>query len=249
MEPLTAVQLLNAWERGADQNPIERALTLLAAASPDEKRESLAQLPIGTRDAMLLTLRERTFGPQLVSVASCPNCGERLELAFDIAGIRSSGTRTGGESEEEAPIITSSVAGEMLAFRLPNSADLLAIGETRDVASARRALLESCLLGGSARHDHEPREWPEAFTDQVSARMAEADPQANVQVALACPNCGHAWQETFDIGSFFWTESDAWARRLLSEVHALASAYGWRETEILALGPRRRQAYLELIGA
>jgi hypothetical protein len=35
----------------------------------------------------------------------------------------------------------------------------------------------------------------------------------------------------------------------LRDVHELASAYGWRESEILALSPQRRQAYLELVRA
>ena len=78
--------------------------------------------------------------------------------------------------------------------------------------------------------------------------MAAADPQADVELALSCPACGHAWPAAFDIASFLWTEVDAWARVLLHEIHALASAYGWREADILALSPRRRRAYLELIG-
>jgi len=82
----------------------------------------------------------------------------------------------------------------------------------------------------------------------VADRMAAADPQGDVELALTCPACGHAWPAAFDIASFFWTEVDAWARVLLHEIHALASAYGWREVDILALTPWRRRAYLELIG-
>ena len=38
-----------------------------------------------------------------------------------------------------------------------------------------------------------------------------------------------------------------WAGRMLLDIHALARAYGWSESDILALPPRRRQAYLELV--
>ena len=78
-------------------------------------------------------------------------------------------------------------------------------------------------------------------------QMAEVDPQANLQLDLSCPACGHRWQVLFDIGSFFWSELNAWAQRLLAEVHVLASAYGWREADILNLSPSRRQFYLGLI--
>ena len=79
--------------------------------------------------------------------------------------------------------------------------------------------------------------------------MAEVDPQADVQMDLTCPACGHQWQALFDIESFFWREISAWANRILREVHALASAYGWRESDILSMSTWRRQTYLNLIGA
>jgi hypothetical protein len=63
---------------------------------------------------------------------------------------------------------------------------------------------------------------------------------------FACPSCGHEWQSLFDIAAFFWAEIAAQARRLLREVHQLASAYGWREADILAMSARRRRAYLEM---
>jgi hypothetical protein len=78
--------------------------------------------------------------------------------------------------------------------------------------------------------------------------MGEADPQAEVQLALACPACRHQWQVSFDIVSYFWSEINARSQRLLWEVHALASAYGWREADILAISPQRRQFYLEMVG-
>ena len=83
---------------------------------------------------------------------------------------------------------------------------------------------------------------------KIIDQMALADPQADVQLNLSCPACNHHWQSVFDIVSFFWSEIHAWAQRTLREIHALASAYGWREADILALSPRRRQLYLEMIG-
>lgn len=78
--------------------------------------------------------------------------------------------------------------------------------------------------------------------------MAEAEPQADVQLALACPACGHRWLATFDVVSYFWSEVNAWAYRVLGEVHTLAFAYCWREEDILAMSPWRRRVYLEMVG-
>jgi hypothetical protein len=53
----------------------------------------------------------------------------------------------------------------------------------------------------------------------------------------------------FDIASYFWDEINAWANRILREVHILASRYGWSERDILALSPWRRQFYLDMVNA
>jgi hypothetical protein len=76
--------------------------------------------------------------------------------------------------------------------------------------------------------------------------MAEADPLAEVLVDHSCSACGGAFTADLDVGSFVWAELQARARRLMKEVDLLARAYGWTETEVLALSERRRAAYLEL---
>ena len=81
----------------------------------------------------------------------------------------------------------------------------------------------------------------------VVAAMAVADAMLDPTLTLRCEACGGEWCEVFDIGTFFWAELEARARRLIGEVHELASAYGWSEPEILALGRRRREQYLELV--
>ena len=79
--------------------------------------------------------------------------------------------------------------------------------------------------------------------------LSAADPLADVQLAVTCGECGRHWDTTFDIASFLWTEICAAVERLLGDVHVLARAYGWSEAEVLAVGPRRRQYYLQAVGA
>jgi hypothetical protein len=64
---------------------------------------------------------------------------------------------------------------------------------------------------------------------------------------LKCPVCSDEWNAAFDIESFFWIEINAWAARILGEVHILASAYGWSEQEILRVSAWRRECYLNLV--
>jgi hypothetical protein len=49
------------------------------------------------------------------------------------------------------------------------------------------------------------------------------------------------------MAAFLWAEIEARARRLLREVHILATAYGWTEAEVLSLGENRRARYVERV--
>ena len=242
MRPLSAAQLLDAWERGLSEPTCRRAIPVLAAAYPEYSPSALAELSIGERDRQLLMLRQWTFGSQLASVANCSSCGEGLEWTMDARDLFvEKPTETDLSVELERYCVV---------FRLPNTLDLGAIGSCKDAASARQILLEKCISSARlAGEDVSADALPVAVTNEVISRMAQADPQADIEVELSCPSCGQCWQALFDIESFFWSEISSWAQRILSEVHVLARAYGWSETHILNLSPWRRQAYLNLVGA
>jgi hypothetical protein len=137
-----------------------------------------------------------------------------------------------------------------LTFRLPDSLDLIKASSATNAVSARLILLEGCLLDAS-NHGQTVRavDLPDDVVHILTAHMDEVDPLANVTLPLTCPACSHGWEVIFDIVSFFWAEINAWAERILREVHTLASAYGWREMDILSMSAQRRQKYLELVGA
>jgi hypothetical protein len=241
MVALTAPELLDVWERCLTQGPIERLLTLLAAAGCGSLAEA-AQLSVGRRDARLLTLREGMFGSRLAALESCPQCGNKLELNFSVADVR---VEIDDLSDESWPL---SIAEFELRCRAVNSADLIAIAGERDPAHAKRMLLERCLSDiKQGKQSIEPGQLPEEVISAVASQLQEIDPLANLQLALECPQCSRRWLADFEIGSFLWEEIHAWAQRILREVHALASVYGWRESEILAMSPLRRQFYLQCI--
>ena len=239
MRPLSAAQLLEAWERGLAETRWRRALPMLAASSSDST-EGVAALSVGERDRRLLKLREWVFGSEMGSVASCESCGERLEWTVDAASLLGAqpALAAGAFTRDEYEI----------AFRLPNTLDLEAVAHSSDSDTGRAVLLQRCVTSATKSGVAVgPAELPEAVTAALAERMAEVDPQADVQMDLTCPACGHRWQALFDIESFFWTELQSWAQRILSEVHLLACAYGWREKDILELSAWRRQFYLGLV--
>lgn len=256
MRALSTPELLEAWERGLNRSSLERALLLLSAATGVSPAK-LARLSIGRRDAWLLNLRESAFGSELTSIAECPACGEWLETTFNVADLyveQDGAAALSASSEpalsERAPPSTFSLVLEdyEVSFRVPNSQDLITLARDSEAADAQHALLARCLLTATRSGEEMTIEQlPESVLAAIEERIASADPQADIRLALSCTRCARAWEEIFDINSFFWTEISAWAARLLREVHQLARAYGWPERDILEMSAWRREFYLNMV--
>jgi hypothetical protein len=189
-------------------------------------------------------LRTALFGPALACTTACPACALRLEMEFTVDALR---VPDAGAPPADLHI---EHAGYTLNARLPTALDLAHAAAVGDIPGARRALLEACVVDASFQGaTRSALDLPDDLVSHVGAVMAAADPQAATAIAMQCPGCGHDWEAPFDIAAYLWRELDAWARRLLLEVHSLARHYGWTEPDVLALSSARRQAYLEMVGA
>ena len=239
MLTLNATSLLMAWEEGVSQHPLERALTLLALAWPQRSIDEWARVSIGERDRQLFQLRNELFGSKFEAIAICPKCGERLELAFSTQDLLN-------QTSEPEPLRLNSGSYEV-NYRVPTTADLLAVAG--DPGQARELLLDRCIEAHSEGVAVPASALPDEVVKILGQKMADADPQADVQIVLDCPACSHHWPTVFDILSYLWGEIEDWAQRLLHDVHSLARAYGWSERDILSMSATRRRLYLEMVGA
>jgi hypothetical protein len=222
--------ILDLWERGIRLHPLDRTLLALSAALP-ESYEDLADWPLGRRNRAVAELLSFNFGRDLQGWIGCTRCSQKLEFQMD------SGALIGQEETSQGGPIA--VNGRL--FRLPATRDLARAVLEPDPGLAAIRLLESCRLEGDSPEQEE--------LEEVGERMALADPLSEIRLTFHCPDCGYEWEETLDLGVFLWAKIEARARRLLREVHALGSAYGWTEKEILSLSEARRSFYLEMVEA
>jgi hypothetical protein len=148
--------------------------------------------------------------------------------------------------------------GYTVRFQLPGSRHLAAVANAarqevgpvagEAVAGARTNLLEQCVLEVDRAGERlAVSDLPDDVSAAVVEEMANADPQADVRFQIACAACAHSWAVPFDILTFLWAKIAERARTLLFEIHLLATAYHWREADILALSPARRRTYLDLV--
>src|SRR5258706_7538023 len=232
MSAISDGELLRLWEAAQAVPPVYRPAALLRAAEEDDAAE---RLPIGARDRRLLALRRQCFGTSFEALADCPVCGAPAELTFDSQAIDA--------LPIAAATLTCTVGETSLQLRLPDTLDLAAVRDAVDEDDARARLAARCIVNG------EGTPLTADAIDAIARALSAADPGGDLTVAVTCPECGASWEATFDPAAYLLREIDAAAQGTLREIDALASAYGWSESEILSLSRARRRTYLRMVTA
>ncbi len=239
----TAADLIDVWERGAAQHPLDRGLSLLSMAYPERSFGQLQALTLAERERSLLELHRGLFGPSLACYTECPQCRTRLEFAVEIQNLLNGATDSSKSNVHEFVL-----RDYVVRFCAPDSGALAALRDCPDVASARLLLLERCLLEATRGDAKVPAtELPVDVIEKISSTLGVSEGDGDLSMVLECAACAHRWELAFDTVSFVWAEISARAKRFLNEVHTLAWAYGWREADILAMSPARRQFYLDRV--
>jgi hypothetical protein len=237
---LGAQQIIGVWERGRRASSHDRALLLAELAlGPGVE---LAGLAIGDRDRALAEQRIATYGAVAPACVVCPACSEGLEFRVDFAAVCGL-----GEPGDRGGSFVIEIESFRVEFRLPSTADLLAI--TQNAAHGRAVLIERIILVAEREGDRvSPSSLPVSVIAALEAEIERLDPISDIRFGQTCPACQHRFVAPFDVARFCWHELDVDARRLLQEVDVLARVYGWSEAEILALSRARRSTYLEICG-
>jgi hypothetical protein len=238
----SAASLLQAWEVGAAVAPLDRAPSLLQTLDALPASMAVDELTVGQCDARLFELRRTVFGEMLDAVATCPACQTEVELNLALGELQPAA------SEGHPAPMTVHADGYLLRCRIPRNTDLRAL-DLLDGEATFRDLLDRCVLEA-----HSPsgdavatRRLPDATVEAVVTALADSDPGAQTALRVCCP-CGNEWLDELDIRGLLWNDLTEWVGRILAEVHHLAQAYGWSETEILAMSGWRRRWYLEALG-
>lgn len=229
------------WEACAHQDAQERALSMLGAVEADLDRDQLARLPLGERDRRLLCLHRSQYGDTIQAIDACPDCGERIELEISVGSLLD-------ELPEPGPCETT--LGEFtVTFRPVTTEDLLAVRRAPDSAQAERQLRARIVTAASrAGVSISSDQLSEAEIAALSLALDAADPMAEILLSAQCPACERGWSSLLEIAELLFGLLAREAQRVLVDVHALASAYGWTEDVVLALSEQRRRWYVARVG-
>jgi hypothetical protein len=239
---LSSADVVRIWELGLQQPRWRLGGLLLAPLLPDRTQHQLLALPIGERNEYLIALHRQLAGERLTLMVECPECRHRLEFTLEPAALapREIGDVTALE-------VAVSGDGWSAVVRPLSTLDLGAVAHEVSIEDAARELRRRCVIGVEIDgRPAGPDDLDETMFMAIADRLVEIDGGADVPLALQCVDCGARWRSLFDAADIVWQEISVQARHILDDVHALATAYGWTESDVLALSPRRRKYYLEL---
>ncbi len=242
MRQLSGELLLTALDHGTEDTYLGRIITMLAIAHPEGSREQIAAQSMQEITIQLLALHSLSFGPQLDGYLACPSCNARLEFTLPIDPVIES-------LRQSASIVKTacSIGETSFTMRLATISDMLSIARITYLPNARNQLLARCMSNDELDHDPLAALQNPAFCQLAIEKFDQLQSDAEICVELLCAECGESSPVDLDIGRFLWTEVRSAATRLMRDVHDLASAYGWQESDIVGMSDVRRRTYLEMI--
>lgn len=243
----------------ADRNRPARVTAILACCTQDDsspleaRREAAWDLPLGDRMARLLRIVQLTEqGPSLEVTVPCsqPGCRQRLTLDLPFDGMLEHARGTRGSADGTGSRrIELPRAGGTLELRLPTGRDQRAWQRSprANPAEALAAIVRSLVVRGNGSETGDDECWNPEVLQAMAEVMEQADPLVAFAVETACPHCGCSLRLPLDLESVALDRLARWRRRLMEDLHLLASQYGWTEATILGVPARRRAEYREAI--
>ena len=209
-------------------------------------------LSMGDRELLLLLVRRRLFGNTMPCILKCPSCDEKLDVELNVDDLIVESNTVPQISYEE--LIEADDSRFHVIFHLPTAGDVeKALYHAVYVEDAARALARGCIdrmsRAGDEPDSPQEEELPDAVFLKISALIEQLDPQAEIELQSKCPACGYEFKQPVDAGEYLVHELTARQRVKYQEVHELARAYHWGEADILRMGSRKRQIYLDLLAA
>ncbi|MFW2542769.1 hypothetical protein ACN2XU_09015 [Primorskyibacter sp. 2E107] len=190
-----------------------------------------ARMAVADRDRLMAQLHLAEFGSRIAGDRTCAACEARFSFDFDLGDLLGALKPSRDvERLEEGWLM----AEGGIRFRLPNGED-----ERAGAAGGPRAgevIALRCL--------------PEGETEHVAkiAEIAEAvAPLVDLTLRTQCPECGADHTMAFNAEAYCLGALRARRARMMSDIHLIASRYGWSFGAIVDLPQNHRRGFVDQI--
>lgn len=219
---------------------VSRVLDKLIARIGDTETNAnmMSELSVADRTYALIQLGLALGHTHYWRSAICRACDECFDISIDLTAIEAAARPV------TFPEIRIEASPGLLLVRAPTGADQSSITDIESAEEACRQLLERCLrraTGGSV----DLGALSEQDVEAISAAFDKLAFGVPLNATARCPKCKSEVSVPFE--PLDWVTK--MTGTLLDQVHTIASAYHWPESEILSLPRHRRLSYLRLINA
>jgi hypothetical protein len=211
--------------------------------------EHLGAWTLDRRLRGLLMVARETQGDRIICKLHCanPDCGREMELELSVGQLLS--------TPEPAERFCWCASPDFnLELRLPTGCDQTlwreAAATGAEAGDEGVALRLATSLVSSVNGQTPASGWslPDEWLPALDAAFGERDALASLQLQAACPWCGIVHAIEPDLEALALSCLAAEQKRVIEEIHQLASAYHWTEDEVLAVPRGRRSYYLARTG-
>jgi hypothetical protein len=193
-------------------------------------------LPIPDRDRLLTAVYFNTYGSKIETTVLCPSCNNRFDLSFSLEEWVNDLTADSSQKLNGKDCAYPFMAPGGIKFRLPTGADEMAV-MGMEPGTAAKELLKKCIPEGSGQYN----------PDLIQMAMHEMAPLADAEFEAKCPECSEIQLLHFNLQQYLLSSLLNGQKKLVIEVHRLASAYGWGLNEIMELPRSIRGTYITML--
>ncbi len=224
--------LLNARYQPIAPDVFGTVFSFAQAVAPVQTAAAWYDLPIGTRDKKLLTIRSHLFGTQCDAVAKCTGCGSTMEYAVNLDAFIAL------PCDDE--VFQIDYGGQRLSFRGPSTRDLMETAGTMN-DNPYAALIHRLRL--APERDRDQPVVNDALISAVNTHLEEKLKISDIVIRGRCSECDGQMEYQFDIVQVLYRDVTHAAAQIIEEIHILATWYGWTEEQILSIPRQRRNWY------
>lgn len=230
--PALVTELLSSCLQGIDGDAIDA--------------RSLWQWTVSERLQGLLAIANASTGASTAAVAVCSNadCREQIELQLGLSSF--------ADEEPANQFDWLSPDDEKISCRLPTGQDQLAwqnhTQAGQDAQNNDESWLAKRLIEDRSKQST-PVQLPDTWIDSLGVALNAADPLTALDIDVSCPFCHQSLRVDVDLEHLLIEGLRLQQRRLIEQIHRLASSYHWSESDIASLPRWRRERYLTRVTA
>ncbi len=219
------------------------AKTLHHVGNQEPTWPTVQALAVADRQFLMRSLSVCLGMEKIWLTAACIECGRHFDFFINQSKLPVK------EAGKGFPFAATQISAGRCRLRVPNGADQEAIAAAEHCEDAVQLLARRCMVHLPDNHTDRESPGEDGITISpddvllIESAIEQVAPEVGTRVQAACPECNR--ENIVDVDPYMCLGQGR--TQLFSEIHTLASAYHWSETEILSLPKNRRQRYLKLI--